>query len=130
VEFAQKYLDIQKVRFVERLQVSVDVPGELLLARVPTLILQLMVENAIKHGIAKRAQGGSIRIAASRADDRLNVSVYNDGPAVKWEKMGSGIGISNMRTRLQGLYGDAFELTMHNQDPGGVEVTVSVPFQE
>jgi two-component system LytT family sensor kinase len=130
VEFAQKYLDIQKVRFVERLQFSVDVPGELLLARVPTLILQLMVENAIKHGIAKRAQGGLIRIAASRSEDRLRVSVYNDGPAVKWEKIRSGIGISNMRTRLQSLYGDAFELSMHNQDPGGVEVTVSVPFQE
>jgi LytS/YehU family sensor histidine kinase len=130
VEFAQKYLDIQKVRFVERLQFSVDVPGELLLARVPTLILQLMVENAIKHGIAKRAQGGSIRIAASRSDGRLRVSVYNDGPAVKWEKIRSGIGIANMRTRLQGLYGDAFDLSMHNRDPGGVEVTVSVPFQE
>jgi two-component system, LytTR family, sensor kinase len=130
VEFAQKYLDIQKVRFVERLQFSVDVPGELLLAQVPTLILQLMVENAIKHGIAKRAQGGLIRIAASRSDDQLRMSVYNDGPSVKWEKIGSGIGISNMRTRLQGLYGDAFELSMHNQDPGGVEVTVSVPFRE
>src|ERR1700761_5734449 len=130
VEFAQKYLDIQKVRFVERLQFSVDVPGELLPAQVPTLILQLMVENAIKHGIAKRAQGGLIRIAASRADGRLRVSVYNDGPAVKWEKIQSGIGMSNMRTRLRGLYGDAFELTMHNQDPGGVEVTVSVPFKE
>ena len=135
MEFAQKYLDIQKVRFVERLQFSVDVPRELLLAQVPTLILQLMVENAIKHGIAKRAQGGAIRIAASRSDDRLTVSVYNDGPAVKWEKMRSGIGISNMRTRLESLYGDAFELNMQNlnmegQDPGGVEVSVSVPFKE
>jgi two-component system, LytTR family, sensor kinase len=135
VEFAQKYLDIQKVRFVERLQFSVDVPRELLLAQVPTLILQLMVENAIKHGIAKRAQGGAIRIAASRSDDRLTVSVYNDGPAVKWENMRSGIGISNMRTRLESLYGDAFELNMQNlnmegQDPGGVEVSVSVPFKE
>src|SRR6202166_311469 len=130
VEFAQKYLGIQKVRFVERLQFSVDVPTDLLLAQVPTLILQLLVENAIKHGIAKRAQGGAIRIAASRSDDRLKVSVYNDGPAVKWEKIRTGIGISNMRTRLQSLYGDAFELNMHNQDPGGVEVTVSVPFQE
>jgi two-component system, LytTR family, sensor kinase len=130
VEFARKYLDIQKVRFVERLQFRVDVPGELCLARVPTFILQLMVENAIKHGIAKRAQGGLIRIAASRSHDRLHVSVYNDGPAVKWETIHSGVGISNMRTRLHGLYGDAFELSMHNQDPGGVEVTVSVPFQE
>jgi two-component system, LytTR family, sensor kinase len=130
VEFAQKYLGIQKVRFVERLQFSVDVPTDLLLAQVPTLMLQLLVENAIKHGIAKRAQGGAIRIAASRSDGRLSVSVYNDGPAVKWEKMQSGIGIANMRTRLKSLYGDAFSLSMHNQDPGGVQVTVSVPFKE
>ncbi len=130
VEFAQKYLDIQKVRFVERLQFTVDVPGELLLAQVPTLILQLMVENAIKHGIAQRAQGGAIRIAASRSDDQLRVSVYNDGPALRWDKAHSGIGMSNMRTRLQSLYGDAFELSMQNRDPSGVEVTVSVPFKE
>jgi two-component system, LytTR family, sensor kinase len=130
VEFAQKYLDIQKVRFVERLQFTVDIPRDLLLAQVPTLILQLMVENAIKHGIAKRAQGGAIRIAASRSDDRLRVSVYNDGPALHWDKAHSGIGMSNMRTRLQSLYGNAFELSMQNQEPGGVEVTVSVPFKE
>jgi LytS/YehU family sensor histidine kinase len=130
VEFAQKYLDIQKVRFVERLQFSVDVPGDLLLAQVPTLILQLMVENAVKHGIAQRAQGGAIRIAAFRSDDRLTVSVYNDGPAVKWENMRSGIGMANMRTRLRSLYGDAFDLDMHNHDPSGVEVSVSVPFKE
>jgi two-component system LytT family sensor kinase len=130
VELAQKYLGIQKVRFVERLQFSVDVPTDLLPAQVPTLILQLLVENAIKHGIAKRAQGGAIRIAASRSDGRLSVSVYNDGPAVKWENMQSGIGMANMRTRLKSLYGDAFDLSMHNQDPGGVQVTVSVPFKE
>ena len=104
---------------MERLQFSVDVPRDLLLAQVPTLILQLLVENAIKHGIAKRAQGGAIRIAASRFDGRLSVSVYNDGPAVKWENMQSGIGMANMRTRLKSLYGDAFDLSMHNQDPGG-----------
>ena len=66
MEFAQKYLDIQKVRFVDRLQLAVDVPSDLLVAQVPTLILQLMVENAIKHGIAKRAHGGLVRISASR----------------------------------------------------------------
>jgi LytS/YehU family sensor histidine kinase len=130
VEFAQKYLDIQKVRFVERLQFSVDVPSELMLARVPTLILQLMVENAIKHGIAQRAQGGEIRIAASRSQDQLTLSVYNDGPAARWEKIDEGVGLSNMRTRLQSLYGNAFELKMQNQVPGGVEVSVSVPFKE
>lgn len=130
VEFAQKYLDIQKVRFVERLQFSVHVPSELMLARVPTLILQLMVENAIKHGIAQRAQGGAIRIAASRSQDRLILSVYNDGPAVRWEKIDHGIGLSNMRTRLHSLYGNAFELNLQDQAPGGVEVSVTVPFEE
>src|ERR1700692_1786336 len=65
LEFSQKYLDIQKVRFAERLQLSVDIPRELYPAQVPSLILQPMVENAVKHGIAKRAQGGAIRIAAS-----------------------------------------------------------------
>ena len=129
LEFVQKYLDIQKVRFAERLQVSVNVPGELFPAQVPSLILQPMVENAVKHGIAKRVRGGTIRIAGSRADGKLTLSVYNDGPGLPagWESANSGIGISNIRTRLRGLYGDAFEFSMRNQSPGGVEVSVSVP---
>lgn len=131
LEFTQKYLEIQKVRFVERLQCSVNVPSELLTAQVPLLILQPMVENAIKHGIAKRDQGGAVRILASRSNGTLTLSVYNDGPSLSAvaETQHSGIGISNMRTRLQSLYGDAFELKMHNQDRG-VEVLVSMPFRE
>jgi hypothetical protein len=132
MEFAQKYLQIQKARFVERLQLSVDIPRELLLAQVPTLILQPMVENAIKHGIAKRAQGGAVRIAASRSDNVLTLAVYNDGPGLPagWETSLPGIGISNMRTRLRSLYGDGFKLKLENQAPDGVEVSVSVPFKE
>jgi hypothetical protein len=128
--FAQKYLEIQKVRFAERLQLSVDVPRELYPAQVPRLILQPMVENAVKHGIAKRAQGGAIRIAASCRDGMLTLSVCNDGPSlpVGWEMARPGIGMSNVRTRLQSLYGDGFELRMRNQDAGGVEVSVSLPF--
>jgi two-component system LytT family sensor kinase len=132
LEFTRKYLDIQKVRFVERLQCTVTVPTELLPAQVPMLILQPMVENAIKHGIAKRAQGGAIRILASRSNGMLTLSVYNDGPGLQRNGPipNSGIGISNMRTRLQSLYGDAFEFNMKNQGPSGVEVSVSVPFKE
>lgn len=132
MEFLQKYLEIQQVRFGERLQVTVDVPRELFPAQVPSLILQPMVENAIKHGIAKRSQGGAIRVTAVRSNGRLALRVYNDGPglAADWEQTPPGIGISNVRTRLRGLYGDAFELSMRNQDPGGVEVAVSVPFRE
>ena len=130
LEFAQKYLDIQKMRFAERLQVSVNVPPELLLARVPSLILQPMVENAVKHGIAKRVQGGAIRINAFRSNGTLTLRVYNDGPALPagWEKARSGVGLSNVRTRLQNLYGNEFGLSMQNRNPGGVEISVSVPF--
>ena len=130
LEFTQQYLDIQKVRFAERLQVSVDVPRDLFPAQVPSLILQPMVENAVKHGIAKRVQGGAIRIGASRCNGMLTISVYNDGPGLPsgWEKTQTGVGISNVRTRLRNLYGDEFEMKMQNQDPGGVEVSLSVPF--
>jgi two-component system LytT family sensor kinase len=130
LEFLQKYLDIQKVRFADRLQLSVNVPGELFSAQVPSLILQPLVENAVKHGIAQRVQGGAIRVAGFRSNGRLTLSVYNDGPSLPedWEKTQSGIGVSNLRARLRGLYGAEYEFNMKNQNPGGVEVSVSVPF--
>lgn len=131
MDFLQKYLDIQKLRFADRLHLRVDVPEELLFAQVPSLILQPMVENAVKHGIAKRAQGGTIRIRASRLNAMLTLSVFNDGPNLPtdWETTRTGIGISNVRTRLQRLYGESFDLRLQNQD-SGVEVLVSVPFRE
>jgi LytS/YehU family sensor histidine kinase len=105
LEFVHKYLDIQKVRFAERLQFTVDVPEELLPAQVPSLILQPMVENAVKHGIAMRVQGGAICIAASRSNGTLTLRVYNDGPSLPpdWEKSQSGTGMTNVQTRLKGL---------------------------
>jgi two-component system LytT family sensor kinase len=132
VEFVQHYLAIQKLRFADRLHLTLDVPAELLPARVPNLILQPMVENAIKHGIAKRARGGAIRITASRSNGALTLTVYNDGPSLQpdGEQTNAGIGISNTRARLHSLYGDACAFTIRNQGPGGVEASVSVPFKE
>src|SRR5258708_802907 len=129
-EVFQKNLDNYKGRFSARPHLTVDVPTELFPARVPSLILQPMVENAVKHGIAKRAQGGTIRITAFRSNGMLTLRVYNDGPSLpaNWEKTHSGIGISTARTPLNNLYGNAFELSMRNQVPGGVEASVSVPF--
>jgi len=128
LEFTQKYLEIQKVRFAERLQCSVDVPAELLGAQVPSLILQPMVENAVKHGIARRVQGGAIRISAARNNGTLTLRVYNDGPSLPagWNDT-AGVGIANVRTRLQSLYKDAFALSLSNRAEG-VEASVSVPF--
>jgi len=131
IEYLHKYLDIQKVRFAERLAVNVQVPIELLGSQVPSLILQPMVENAIKHGIAKRAQGGEIRVSAVRLYGMLKLTVYNDGPSLVTDENGrSGIGMSNTRTRLQSLYGKSFELSLQNHGGHGVEAAVSVPFRE
>ncbi|HVI06792.1 MAG TPA: histidine kinase [Candidatus Binatia bacterium] len=128
LDFTRKYLDIQKARFADRLRFSLDVPADLLPAQVPSLILQPMVENAIKHGIDKRAQGGSIRISAFRSSGALRLLVYNDGPALppEWNHQHSGIGISNVQTRLQNLYGRHFQFDLQNRN-GGVEVSLSLP---
>lgn len=132
VEYLQRYLDIQKVRFEERLQVSVDIPAELLQARVPNLLLQPLVENAIKHGIAKRLAGGNVRVAGMRRDDKLFFSVYNDAPTSPADSPAThtGIGLDNLRTRLQILYGGESGLQLRRVETGGVEVVVTLPFME
>lgn len=129
LEFARKYLEIQKVRFAERLAFRVDVPGELMSAQVPNLILQPMVENAVKHGIAKRLQGGTIGIAATRLNGTLTLRISNDGPTLPagWEQSASGVGVQNVRTRLQALYGPASGLELRNHRTG-VEALVSIPY--
>jgi two-component system LytT family sensor kinase len=131
VEYLQRYLDIQKVRFAERLQVSVDIPAELLQSQVPNLLLQPLVENAIKHGIAKRIAGGAIRVAGARLNGSLHLSVYNDGPSLPpdWQANHTGIGIDNLRTRLEILHGSEFELQLRDAATGGVEVSVTLPLR-
>ncbi len=131
VQFLQKYLDIQKVRFADRLQLSLDVPEELRSAQVPSLILQPIVENSIKHGISKEARGGWIRVSAFRSNGRLTLSVYNDGPSLPkdCEINPSGIGIANLRNRLRAMFGDAFDFSLRNH-AAGVEVLISIPFRE
>jgi LytS/YehU family sensor histidine kinase len=132
VEYLQRYLDIQKVRFGERLQVSLDMPAELLRAQVPNLLLQPLVENAIKHGIAKRIAGGTVRVAGACHNGSLCLSVYNDGPPLTtdWQSTHKGVGIGNLRTRLQILHGNQSELQLRRLDAGGVEVLVTLPLKE
>ena len=131
VEYLQRYLDIQKVRFGERLRVAVDIPAELLRAQVPNLLLQPLVENAIKHGIAKRAAGGTVRVAGVHDNGKLCFSIYNDGPDFPEDVKAThaGVGIRNLRTRLQILYGDQTELKLKHTATGAVEVTVVLPLE-
>ena len=109
-----------------------EIPDELHPAQVPSLLLQPVVENAIKHGVARRAHGGAIRIAASRTNGTLHLTVHNDGPALdpNWQQTQMGVGIANLQTRLRGLYGDHFELELHNHGAGGVETSISLPYKE
>ncbi len=132
VEYLQRYLEIQKVRFGERLQVSIDIPAELMCAQVPNLLLQPLVENAIKHGIAKRVGGGTVRIAGARGDRSLRLTVYNDGPSdlPDWQATHTGVGLGNLRTRLQILHGSESSLQLSRAAPAGVEVVVTLPLRE
>jgi LytS/YehU family sensor histidine kinase len=131
VEYLERYLDIQKVRFGDRLRVSLDIPADLLEAQVPSLLLQPLVENAIKHGVSKRLSGGEIRVAGGRRDGVLSLTVYNDGPWAKEdaEAAPAGVGLGNLRTRLQILHGDRSELKLRPGEAGGVEVVVTLPFR-
>jgi two-component system LytT family sensor kinase len=132
VEYLQRYVDIQQVRFGERLRVSVDIQQELLDAQVPSLLLQPLVENAIKHGVAKRVTGGTIRVSGARRDGSLRLSVYNDGSdfSEAWQTQGAGVGLANLRTRLQILHGDDAELQMKRAGADGVEVVVMLPLRD
>jgi LytS/YehU family sensor histidine kinase len=130
VEYLQRYVDIQKVRFGERLQFSIDIPADLLDAQVPSLLLQPLVENAIKHGVATRVVGGNVRVTGVRKDGRVFLSVYNDAPSSpeNWQTNG-GVGLVNLRTRLQILHGDASELQVQRAGVDGVEVIVTLPLR-
>jgi signal transduction histidine kinase len=131
VEYLERYLDIQKVRFGDRLRVSFDIPPELMGAQAPSLLLQPLVENAIKHGVAKRVKGGEIRVAAERSGDALLLSVFNNGPCAAEDlEATNGVGLKNLRTRLEILYGDRSELVLKRAGKGGVEVTATLPLRE
>lgn len=132
VEYLQRYIDIQKVRFGDRLRVSVDIPDELLATQVPNLLLQPLVENAIKHGVSKRRSGGEIRVTGICNDGAVRLTVYNDGPWVQEDLAVAprGVGLSNLRTRLKILHGERSELLLQPAEPSGIEVIVTLPLQE
>ena len=129
LEYLQRYVDIQKIRFGDRLSFHAEVPAALTNARVPSLLLQPLVENAIKHGIAQRVAGGAIRVDAASTGATLHLSVYNDGPdfATGWESNGAGVGLANLRTRLRIMHGNAADLLVRRVAGEGVEVLVTLP---
>jgi two-component system LytT family sensor kinase len=134
LDFLKCYLDIEGIRFYDRLTVRMEIEPQTLGSRVPNLILQPIVENAIRHGIAPRSTPGVIEIKAARAGDTLRLEVRDDGPGLPVE-VGSGrlgrrgIGLSNTQNRLRQLYGQDSSLEMMNDARGGLRVTLEIPFR-
>jgi signal transduction histidine kinase len=140
LEFLARYLDIQKTRFQDRLEVLLDIPPETLDVRVPNQVLQPIVENAIRHGIDARSGQGLIEIRARATDHMLELTVRDDGPGLRSEvkldvqqdyapREGRGIGLANTRARLRELYGPASTLHLGNHPDGGAIVTLSLPLR-
>ena len=126
----EPYLEIEKVRFGDRLQVHVDVSPDAMRARVPVLLLQPLVENAIRHGLAPRRGPGTIDVRAERVGERLVVQVLDDGVGPSRESRPGGFGLSGTRERLECLYGDAHELELVARPDGGAAVRVVIPYAE
>lgn len=127
LEFLKCYLDIEHIRFQDRLTVDLDIDPHALKATVPNLILQPIVENAVRHGVARQTSHGHITIRARRDGERLIMTVEDNGPGLKVKSNGSGIGISNTRARLEQFYGSDFSFQIANSTERGASVTLDVP---
>jgi two-component system, LytTR family, sensor kinase len=130
LSFLERYLEIEKTRFGSRLTVRLEVPEETLDALVPNLILQPLVENAIKHGIERRSKPGLIELRARCEGDRLRLTLVDNGPGLPAQPAGrKGIGVANTRARLTELYGEAHTFELRNAEGGGVVVEVIIPLR-
>lgn len=135
LEFLKCYLEIEQVRFRDRLRVTFEVEPGALTAQVPNLILQPIVENALKHGIARRVKPGRVEIQAQCKGNQLWLAVFNDSgkqpdPVVMGGSPKFGIGLSNTRERLQQFYQDDFDLDLTFHPDGGTLVTIKLPFHQ
>lgn len=127
IDYVKRYIEIQSVRFGERLRFDIAVEDGLLAAQVPNLIVQPLVENAIKHGLASRVAGGAILVSAVKRDAALSIRVFNQGPAFAPDWRERGVGLANLQARLRLLYSDAADFTVHETASEGVEVRVTLP---
>jgi two-component system LytT family sensor kinase len=131
LEVLQKYLEIEQTRFESRLVISMQIDVESLDARVPNLLLQPLVENAIRHGIAPHSRPGWIAIRASREESRLRIEIRDSGnglPPDRLMALNRGVGLGNTRARLEHLYPSVHQFAFSNLDEGFC-VTVSIPFE-
>jgi sensor histidine kinase YesM len=128
IALARSFLAIFQVRMGARLRVRIDVPRELESALIPPLMLGTLVENAIKHGIGPRADGGTLSLAARHRGESLEMAVGDDGVGFR-ARDGHGVGLSNTRARLETLFGGAGVLELMANPAGGVTAVIRVPLR-
>jgi LytS/YehU family sensor histidine kinase len=131
VDFLQKYLEIERTRFGDRLAVRVDVDPETLDASVPNLLLQPIVENALRHGIGKKVEGGILEIRGRREGDDLCLLVRDSGPglpAATLSALNTGVGLANTRSRLEEMFPARHRFEFHEPPEGGLAVEIAIPF--
>jgi LytS/YehU family sensor histidine kinase len=132
--FTRQYLEIEQLRFADRLRVVWDTEPLTLEGAVPNLVLQPLVENALRHGIAKRPEAGLLEIGSRREGERLSLWVRDDGPGLQnsTESDGEGVGMANVRARLAALHGELAELRVESVSPeagGGARATIVLPWR-
>jgi LytS/YehU family sensor histidine kinase len=132
LDFVRLYLGIEEMRFSDRLRPSIDVDPALYSAAVPEFVLQPLVENAIRHGLAKRVSASRLEIVARREGDELVLSVTDDGPGPDGDPVptAEGVGLGNTRERLATLYGGRARLELEPTPEGGARATVRLPYRE
>jgi len=136
LDTSRLYLDIEKVRFGERLRLEFDIGSDAGSALVPTMLLQPIIENSIKHGISKVESGGTISIHARREEESLIIEVSDDGPGMQNRTapdeefaLSNGVGVSNIRNRLKEIYGSKHTLEFLPVVPHGLTVRVTIPYE-
>lgn len=131
IELLDLYLSIEKVRFGERLNIKMDICSSVLNAQVPSMLLQPLVENAIKFAIEPNKLPGTIIIMAKHEHDRLVLKIIDDGEGIKPKsKAGFGIGLTNTKARLDAMFNSNYEINISQGDNKGTEVYISIPFEK
>jgi sensor histidine kinase YesM len=127
LDVVKSYLDLFTMRMGQRLRYRIDLPEGLRSVRIPPLLVQPLVENAVKHGLEPAVDGGEVTVAAERADGKIRIRVADSGVGIGETAGGSGIGLENVRQRLAIMYGERAHLLMEERAPRGVIVTIEVP---
>jgi two-component system, LytTR family, sensor kinase len=128
LEFLHHYLEIEKLRFHDRLRIEIEVDPEVLSAQVPNFILQPLVENALRHGVSARLDTSWVRVRARKTGERLELSVQDNGPGFPDQNTKNGLGLTNTQKRLKYLYGEDQSVRVNRDGNSGASVCLSIPF--